>query len=556
MKIITFLLLVGSCFAQPTLTLSGPSSVNAGSIVNLSLTISGASGLNVAGVQWKYNFPSGFTPQLPIVGFTISDLGFTVSCNPVDSSCLVIDPTAINTFGNGMVASIPVFVGYGVTGSQSLNISNVVGTDSSGHNLSGIGIGGNLSMNVNALTITLLTAAVSILEGQVGPQQQVFNAPPPPPVTTINYQVTGNPGTANAYYWVVAKYPSGNAVPNSVYALNIPSSLSASQYVTIRWNPPSSRGVSVSFVPSYDVLKTSTPNIPGGNCNCALVTNTTATSFQDQGGGFSSYTVSSQGVARGTITLDNLDASSPQFVFNPPVSGGGGIGGSITSGQVAVGSGVNTIGGYSGLTYDNTTDSLIVNGDPQGDSIVNVTSTVGGVAIVAASTDTDDTNSGMVFNGTGTEIDSTGSGDTFAAMLVSEVLNGSDIDNDTAVGIKVVTTNTGTGTAGTLAGIRSDIGNIGSTNNLYAFQAATPTLGTVTGVAAAFDAEDWGVGNYAFHNSGQSLAKPEGTVTQTNLGTVPLGAFIFCSDCTVVTCAGSGGGAWVFGTASGNVCPF
>jgi hypothetical protein len=44
--------------------------------------------------------------------------------------------------------------------------------------------------------------------------------------------------------------------------------------------------------------------------------------------------------------------------------------------------------------------------------------------------------------------------------------------------------------------------------------------------------------------------------TQSNLGTLLPGYMSWCSDCTVVTCAASGSGAWVFGTASGNVCPF
>jgi hypothetical protein len=151
----------------------------------------------------------------------------------------------------------------------------------------------------------------------LGQQQTInFSAPPPSSVGSVSYSVTGNPGTGSAYYWVVARYVSGNASPKSVRAINIPAPLNNSQYVTVRWTPVTVQPPNTTG--SYDVLKTITSTIPGGNCACALATGVSGTSYNDKGGALGAYVVQTEGTAKGTITLNNSGAT-PEFVFVPPI---------------------------------------------------------------------------------------------------------------------------------------------------------------------------------------------------------------------------------------------
>lgn len=402
----------------------------------------------------------------------------------------------------------------------------------------------------------------------LGQQQTInFSAPPPPPVGSVNYQVTGSPGTGSAYYWVVAKYVSGNASPKSVRAINLPSPLTVSHYVTVRWSASSG-------ATGYDVLRTTTPNIVGGDCGCAVATNVSGTSQVDNGGSLTSYTVNTEGVAKGSMTLDNKGAS-PKFDFVPAISSGGTCPGSSSDGQLlfnqtgnCAGSPDFTVDYANGLVTLTATagPALTVNGDSHSGNVIVANSTTGGESTFTTS-DTDETNGAYPLVVYAKETDSTGAGFVNVAGTFSSHLYGSNFTGDGVVGVESIATLEDLGsTAGDVTAYDALVsyfsGNV--ITNMYGYHAkAVDTSGITVGHAAAFAAETgW---PYSFYSAdGFSVAR--GAVTavkftstgtnQAGLGTVALGTVIWCSDCTVVTCAASGSGAWVFGTASGNVCPF
>lgn len=106
------------------------------------------------------------------------------------------------------------------------------------------------------------------------------------PVSTVNAQVIGNGGSATYYYWIVARYAAGNATPSN-YALVIsaPSTLSASNRVRVTW-------AGVAGATGYDVLRTTTAQLPNGSALIGRSLNQATTSYDDTGGAMLAYTVS------------------------------------------------------------------------------------------------------------------------------------------------------------------------------------------------------------------------------------------------------------------------
>lgn len=270
----------------------------------------------------------------------------------------------------------------------------------------------------------------------------------------------------------------------------------------------------------------------------------------------------------GSIKTLVLGYSGTSAQWDAGGGGGGTPGGAVTSIQFnnggvfggAIGSQVDSSGGSiviaptSGNAFDDDVDIL---GDSLGSTALYVRGGGPGVNGAGYGILASGSNGGTALHAGTQGSDATG-GNLHEVLIDGTVyIFGANITGDTATGLSLgIDSSFGIG-APELIGYKIFFNLNGTESNVHGYHADTPSnLGTVSGVAAAFYAEDWGVGNYAYYNAGQSLAKPEGTVTQTNLGTVPVGAFVFCSDCTVVTCAASGSGAWVFGTASGNVCPF
>jgi hypothetical protein len=105
------------------------------------------------------------------------------------------------------------------------------------------------------------------------------------PVGPINCAPVGSIGGGVANYWVVAKFPTGNAAPAGPCTItNAPNVLNGSNYVQLNWGP-------VTGATGYDVLKTATPSLPNTTASIALALAQAAVSYQDQGAATSNYNV-------------------------------------------------------------------------------------------------------------------------------------------------------------------------------------------------------------------------------------------------------------------------
>ncbi len=148
-----------------------------------------------------------------------------------------------------------------------------------------------------------------------------LTAPPPPAETGISLTRVGNAGNATYYYWVVVRYAGGNsAVSPSAIITTAPNVLGVSNYVRVNWD-------SMPNATGYDVLRTTTASVPNGNCNCAVTTNTSATTVDDTGGALGAYTVTSQGGASTNCRIDNITVVTPTVICNPYSFAGGSPGG-------------------------------------------------------------------------------------------------------------------------------------------------------------------------------------------------------------------------------------
>ena len=173
------------------------------------------------------------------------------------------------------------------------------------------------------ILIVGITGIVNTMSGQnpslTPPQGYSFRAQAPPPVRNANFAVTGTPGQVVAYYWIVARYASGQVRPlGPVTITNVPTVLGGPNTVILRWNAPS------TTITGYDVLKTSTPVFPFTCGACKLASAITVLTATDAGGGLAANTVSTSPNVTGTVTLDN-SGTLPRFVWdkNMIVKGGG-----------------------------------------------------------------------------------------------------------------------------------------------------------------------------------------------------------------------------------------
>ena len=176
-------------------------------------------------------------------------------------------------------------------------------------------------------------------------------ATPPLPVPGASTQVIGNPGNSSYFYWVVAKYTVGNATPAGPFpATQVPSTLSGSNYVQISWATPTG-------ATGYDILRTTAPVMPSGNCACAVATAVTSTSTNDQSNTLNAYTVAT--LDPSTLAFDITNEATgagtsglyqTQNGVRTALGGGGGAL-PITGGGTTV-SGFNTAVPYRWLTLD------------------------------------------------------------------------------------------------------------------------------------------------------------------------------------------------------------
>ena len=127
----------------------------------------------------------------------------------------------------------------------------------------------------------------------------VYLPAPPSPVPSGAAAVIGNSGPATYYYWVVARNAVANSQPAGPFtALFAPNSLSSSNYNQVSWQPSNT-------ATGYDVLRTLDPNVPQGTCNCAVATNVTSTTQNDQSNSLNAYTVTNFNPATLTLSLTN-----------------------------------------------------------------------------------------------------------------------------------------------------------------------------------------------------------------------------------------------------------
>jgi hypothetical protein len=134
----------------PILTLTGPGSVMAGNTADLTISLSGSSGFNLAGVQWTFNLPTGWALGTPVISIPAAALGLGVSCGV--SICIVEDTTSVVTMSDMALATIPVTVPSGASGSISLPITGLLGASGTGTVVS-ITPGAGYSITITALAI-------------------------------------------------------------------------------------------------------------------------------------------------------------------------------------------------------------------------------------------------------------------------------------------------------------------------------------------------------------------------------------------------------------------
>jgi hypothetical protein len=151
----------------------------------------------------------------------------------------------------------------------------------------------------------ILTAICTIALAASGwAQLPVPLAQPPVQVPGATVGLIGNPGNGIYYYWVVARFAVGNSSPAGPFvASGAPITLSASNYFVVSWLP-------ALGATSYDLLRTTSPALPSGACNCAVATAITATIANDQANALNTYTVDTFDPNSVTVQIEN-DATGP-----------------------------------------------------------------------------------------------------------------------------------------------------------------------------------------------------------------------------------------------------
>jgi hypothetical protein len=136
-----------------------------------------------------------------------------------------------------------------------------------------------------------------------GQQTANMTAPTPNPAQNVSAYPVGTSGSGYACYWIVTNFVAGSVVqpvPGCSSTLN--ATLSGSNYQQLTWT------AAVGFGITYDVLKTTTAAFPVQGATDALATGLTTTSYQDQGGSLSPYTIAqAPSPASGYCRVNNWD---------------------------------------------------------------------------------------------------------------------------------------------------------------------------------------------------------------------------------------------------------
>lgn len=175
------------------------------------------------------------------------------------------------------------------------------------------------------------------------PTQNIVNAnqlnvllpAPPTPPQFVSASVVGNSGPQSYFYWVIARNTvanSGVSIPaQASFVANV---LSSSAYVQVSWN--AAQGAT-----GYDVLRTNDATAPQGACNCAVATNVSGLTTNDQSNSLNSYTVTNLNPSTLGLSLQNIVISAGvshlelfqgtvpngpfTFVADLSLAGGGGV---------------------------------------------------------------------------------------------------------------------------------------------------------------------------------------------------------------------------------------
>lgn len=140
-------------------------------------------------------------------------------------------------------------------------------------------------------------------------QSVPFVAPPPAGTTNVSLALSGTPGPANYYYWVVTNFVGGQSpVTGRAQISNGPNTISAGSSITVTWQP-------IRGALSYDVLRTVSDSIPA-TCTCAVTLGSVTTSFTDTGGALVGYVFTPMKNANASIRLDNQSYGNPVMVFD------------------------------------------------------------------------------------------------------------------------------------------------------------------------------------------------------------------------------------------------
>ena len=126
---------------------------------------------------------------------------------------------------------------------------------------------------------------------------------PPQQVPGASVFVSGNPGPATYYYWIVTQTSNGASSPAGPFAvINAPNTLSVSNFNQVNWT-------TVSGATSYDVLRTSNTGPPFAACNCAVATGLTGNAVNDQANALQPYTVNTLDPSTLTVHLTNQNGT-------------------------------------------------------------------------------------------------------------------------------------------------------------------------------------------------------------------------------------------------------
>lgn len=161
--------------------------------------------------------------------------------------------------------------------------------------------------------VAWIALALGLLLGSTAHSQPAsisFQSGVPAAPINVGAAYTGEIGSTQVFYYVIARFPGGTTQPSAVAIANntvgIPN-LSASNTVTITW-------AGVTGATGYDVVRASTNGFPATPCTCAVVLNTTNLSATDTGAALSQFP--SAGVpaiqpAMATFSVDNTSYTTP-----------------------------------------------------------------------------------------------------------------------------------------------------------------------------------------------------------------------------------------------------